>query len=318
MEHSLMAGHLMLRYLFIRLLHAPVVLFLIITLTFFLMRAAPGGPFSSERRLDPEIEKALNIKYNLDKPVFAQYVSYLSDLAHGDLGPSFKHKNISVNEIISTALPQSLFLGILAFILALGLGIPSGIVSALNHNKFWDYGIMSLTVIGISLPTFIIGPLLQLLFAIYWRLVPIAGYEGFTAPSYMILPALTLSLPFAARIARLTRTGMLDTLNQDFIVTARAKGLREYEIVIRHALRGGILPVVSYLGPAFSQIVTGSLVVEKIFQIPGLGREFVEGALNRDYTLVMGTVIVYGLFIIMFNMVADVLYGVLDPRVRYG
>ncbi len=282
------------------------------------MHAAPGGPFSNDRRLDPEIEAAIQAKYNLDKPVYIQFFIYLRDLAKGDFGPSYKHKNISVNQIIGTAFPQSFILGFFAFIIALGFGLTAGIISALNHNNYLDFSVMSLSVIGLSLPTFIIGPMLQLGFAIHWQLVPIAGYEGLSAPQYLILPAITLSLPFAARIARLMRTGMIEILSQDFITTARAKGLPDYIIVFRHALRGGILPVVSYLGPAFSQIITGSLVVEKIFQIPGLGREFVEGALNRDYTLVMGTVIVYGICIIIFNLVSDIIYGVLDPRVCYG
>ena len=282
------------------------------------MHAAPGGPFSGDRRLDPEIEAAIHAKYNLDKPVYIQFFIYLRDVAKGDLGPSYKHKNISVNEIIGTAFPQSFILGFIAFVIALAFGLTAGIISALNHNTCLDYGVMSLTVIGLSLPTFIIGPMLQLGFAVYRQLLPVAGYEGISSPEYLILPAFTLSLPFAARIARLMRTGMIEILNQDFITTARAKGLPDYVIVIKHALRGGILPVVSCLGPAFSQIITGSLVVEKIFQIPGLGREFVEGALNRDYTLVMGTVIVYGICIIVFNLVSDIIYGILDPRVCYG
>jgi len=281
------------------------------------MHAAPGGPFSHERKLDPEIEKAILSKYNLDKPTHLQFLSYLKDLGRGDLGPSFKHKNITVNEIIATALPQSFLLGTMAIILALGIGLTAGIVSALNHNTYLDYGVMSLTVIGISIPTFIIGPMLQLVFAIYWHVLPLAGYQGLAAPSFMILPSVTLALPFGARIARLMRTGILDILQQEFVTTARAKGLRKHEIVIRHILPGAILPVVSYLGPAFSQIVTGSLVVEKIFQVPGLGREFVEGALNRDYTLVMGTVIVYGVFIILFNLLSDIVYALMDPRISY-
>ena len=308
----------MLRYLVSRLIQAPVVLFLLITLSFFLMRFAPGGPFSNERRLDPEIEQALKAKYRLDQPLPIQYFLFLKDLLKGDLGPSFKHKNQTVNEIIARTLPTSLFLGVLALLLALLIGISAGIISSLHHNSILDYGVMTCAVIGISLPTFVIGPMLQLAFAIERHWFPLAGYEGMRSPVYLILPAVTLGLPFSARIARLMRAGMLEVLNQDFVLTAKAKGMPGYVVIFRHTLRGGILPVISYLGPALTSIATGSLVVEKIFQIPGLGREFIEGALNRDYTLVMGTVIVYGVFIIFFNLLADITYGVLDPRVRYG
>ena len=307
----------MFRYVVNRLIQAPVILFLLITFSFFLMRFAPGGPFSNERRLDPEIEQALKAKYRLDQPLLNQYVLFFIDLLKGDLGPSFKHKNQTVNEIITRTLPNSLFLGTLALLLALLIGISAGIISSLHHNSILDYSVMTCAVIGISLPTFVIGPLLQLAFAIERDWLPLAGYEGVRSPSYIILPAATLALPFAARIARLMRAGMLEISNQDFILAARAKGLKEHVIVFRHMLRGGILPVISYLGPAFTSVATGSLVVEKIFQIPGLGREFIEGALNRDYTLVMGTVIVYGVLIILFNLLTDIAYGVLDPRVRY-
>ena len=305
------------RYVVSRLLQAPVVLFLLVTLSFFLMRFAPGGPFSNERQLDPEIERALNAKYNLDQPLGIQYVLFLKHLLKGDLGPSFKHKNQTVNEIIARTLPNSLVLGVVSLLLALSIGVGSGIIASLHHNSMVDYGFMACAMIGISLPTFVIGPLLQLVFAIQRHWLPLAGYDGLESPSFLVLPAITLALPFAARIARLTRAGMLEILNQDFILTARAKGLQSHVVIFRHALRGGILPVVSYLGPAFASIATGSLVVEKIFQLPGLGREFIEGALNRDYTLVMGTVIVYGVLIIVFNLLADIAYGVLDPRVRY-
>ncbi len=294
-----------------------MVLFVLVTITFFMVRLAPGGPFASERRLDPVIEKALHEKFHLDKPLPEQYGYFLADLLKGDLGPSFKHRNQSVNQIIAATLPQSIVLGGIAITVALSIGLAAGVVSALKHNTSWDYTAMTAAVVGISLPTFVIGPLLQLQFAVYWTWLPLAGYEGMGRPSYLVLPAVTLGLPFAARIARLMRAGMLDVLQQDFVRTARARGMPEYIVVFRHAFRGGILPVVSYLGPAFTQILTGSLVVEKIFQIPGLGREFVEAALNRDYTLVMGTVIVYGVFVVGFNLAADIAYGILDPRVQY-
>ncbi len=270
-----------------------------------------------EQRTDPVIEQAIRAKYLLDKPLSYQYWSFVKDLLRGDLGPSFKHKNRTVNEIIAATLPHSIYLGVIATLLAAFLGIAAGLFSAIRHDTSVDYGLMACAVIGISLPTFVIGPLLQLSFSIYWQWFPLAGYEGMAKPSYIILPALSLALPFAGRIARLMRAGMLDVLNADFVRTARAKGLPETIVIFRHTIRGGILPVVSYLGPAIAQLVTGSLVVEKIFQIPGLGREFVEGALNRDYTLVMGTVIVYGALIILFNLLSDIMYGVLDPRVKY-
>ena len=307
----------MAKYVLSRIAQAPLILILLVTLSFFLIRLAPGGPFSSERRLDPEVERALEEKYRLDKPLLSQYFLFINDLLHGDLGPSFKHKDRTVNEIIGETLPKSLFLGALALIIALVAGISFGILSSLHHNSPLDYSFMILAVLGISLPTFIIGPLLQLMFSMKWELLPIAGYDGIYSPSYLVLPALTLALPFASRISRLMRAGMLEVLSQDFMMTAKAKGLSGPILIFRHALRGGILPVVSYLGPAFTSISTGSLVVEKIFQVPGLGREFIEAALNRDYTLVMGTVIVYGVLIIFFNLLADIAYGILDPRVRY-
>lgn len=307
----------MLRTITIRLLQAPIVLFVLITISFFLIRFAPGGPFSAERRLDPGIERALQSQYRLDKPLSSQYGLFLRDLLKGDLGPSFKHKDRTVNEIIAATLPHSILLGFLAFILALGCGLPAGILAAVKQDWATNYVLMGAAILGMSLPTFVIGPLLQLLFAIRWQWLPIAGFEGVAAPEYLVLPAVTLACPFAARIARLMRAGMLDVLSQDYIRTARAKGVPEVAVILRHALPGAILPVISYLGPAITQIATGSLVIEKIFQIPGLGREFVEGALSRDYTLVMGTVIVYGVFIIASNLFADLLYVALDPRVRY-
>ena len=306
----------MAKYFLSRFIQAPLVILILVTISFFLIRLAPGGPFSSERRLDPEIERAIKAKYHLDKPVWSQYLLFIGNLMHGDLGPSFKHKNRSVNDIIRHTLPKSIFLGTVALLMALLFGIGTGIFSALRHNTVLDYGLMCSAVIGISLPTFVIGPLLQLVFSIHWKFFPIAGFESFGSPSYIILPACTLAIPFAARISRLARAGMLEVLNQDFVLTARSKGLPSHVILFRHTLRGGLLPVVSYLGPAFASITTGSLVVEKIFQIPGLGREFIEAALNRDYTLVMGTVIVYGIFIVLFNLFADITYGLLDPRVR--
>jgi oligopeptide transport system permease protein len=306
-------------YVLRRLVQMPIVLLVLVTATFFLMRFAPGGPFSSEGRLDPVVLEALRARYHLDRPLWWQYGHYLWRLAHGDLGPSTKpNRAQTVNEIIGHALPVSLLLGSMALLVALAVGVGAGIVSALRHNTVLDYGTMAIAVLGISLPTFVFGPLLQLGVAFYAGWLPLAGYQGVTQPQYLVLPALTMALPFAARIARLMRAGMLDVLQQDFIRTARAKGLAEPAVVLRHALRGGILPVVSFIGPAVATLMTGSLVVEMIFQVPGLGWEFVQGALARDYTLVLGTVIVYGALLLVCNLVTDLLYGWLDPRVSYG
>lgn len=299
--------------IFRRLLYAPIVLFLLVTMTFFLVRLAPGGPFSNERDLPEEVETALNARFGLDQPLHVQYMRMMSGLVRGDLGPSMKHRDRTVRDIISDHLPPSLLLGATAILLALWVGITVGIISALRANTVVDYLGMGATVIGISLPAFVFGPLLQLLFSMKLGWLPVAGYGSVRQ---LILPAVTLSLPFAARFARLMRAGMLEILSEDFIRTAHAKGLSEFTIVTRHALRGAILPVISFLGPAVAAITTGSLVVEKIFNIPGLGREFVESALNRDYTLVMGTTLVYGAFIVLCNMLADLSYAALDPRIR--
>ena len=304
-------------YLLKRLIQTPVVLLTLITVSFFIMRFAPGGPFSDEKAVEPAVREALEAKYDLDKPLVVQYLLYLGNLARGDLGISMKHKATTVREIMANTLPASILIGFLAVQMALVIGIAAGCLAALRHNSFTDVGAMSGAVLGISIPTFVIGPLLQVAFAMKLGWLPVAGYSGLSGPLYLILPSVTLALPFAARIARLTRAGMLDVLNQDFIRTARAKGLSEWTIVFQHALRGGILPVISFLGPAIASIMTGSLVVEQIFQIPGLGREFIEAALNRDYTLVLGTVIVYGTALILFNLAADVFYAILDPRVSY-
>jgi oligopeptide transport system permease protein len=301
------------RYLFRRLIFVPLILLILVTITFFLVRMAPGGPFSSDRELPPGVEEALTKKYNLDGSLASQYGRYLVNLLQGDLGPSLKQKDFSVNEIISNHLPPSILLGITALLISLCAGVIAGLVSALKSNSMFDYSTMALAVIGISLPVFVFGPLLQILFSRVFHILPVSGYKGISL--HLILPAVTLGLPFAARFARLTRVGMLEILSEDFITTARSKGLTERTIVLRHALKGALLPVVSFLGPAIASITTGSLVVEKIFNIPGLGREFVESALNRDYFMIMGTVILYGTLIIVCNLAVDIVYGFLDPRV---
>lgn len=306
----------MLYWLVKRLIQLPITLFFLVTLAFFMMRMAPGGPFSSDKNLDPAIEAALLAKYQLDKPLSEQYINFLGNLLQGDLGPSFIQKSKTVNEIIFTTLPTSLLLGTFAILIALAIGLMAGIFAALHRGKTIDYFAMVLAVIGLSLPAFVIGPIFQLLFTMFMPLLPTAGYHGLIEPSYLILPSLTLGLPFAARIARLSRGGMLEVLHQDYIKTARARGLSESRVILGHALKGALVPVASYLGPAIAAVTTGSLVVEKIFQVPGLGREFVEAALNRDYTLAMGTVIIYGSLLILMNLLSDLLSAWMDPRLR--
>lgn len=327
------------RYLFRRLIQVPIVLWILVTISFFLMRAAPGGPFSMDKQVDPDIKKRMEEKYHLDKPIMVQYWRFLEDLspihlrsreghfAPGpgfDLGPSFKNKSMTVNEVIWAKAPVSALLGLAATLIALLLGLGAGVVAGVRQNSIFDYGSMTVAMIGLALPTFVVGPLLALVFGLWLKVLPVAGYGeeggflgGLSAPQYLIMPAIALALPFAARIARLTRAGMLEVINQDYIRTAWAKGLAEHVVVARHALRGAMLPVVSFLGPAVAQILTGSLVVEQIFAIPGIGREFVTSATNRDYTMVMGTVILFGVMLVVFNLVVDLVYGLIDPRIRY-
>ena len=312
------------RYLAKRMLQVPIVLWILVTLSFFMMRAAPGGPFAGEKRMDPVIEQKIREKYHLTESWPKQYVRFLGDLCVGDLGPSFKNKTMTVNEIIAEKAPTSAFLGLTAVLLALLMGLTAGVVAGVRQNSRFDYGSMTVAMVGLSVPTFVVGPLLALVFGIYLDWLPGAGYgtifgtDWLPQPKYLLLPAFTLALPFAARIARLTRAGMLEVINQDYIRTAWAKGLTERVVVLRHALRGAMLPVVSFLGPAVAQILTGSLVVEQIFGVPGIGREFVQSALNRDYTMVMGTVILFGVLLVGFNLLVDIVYGFLDPRIRYS
>ena len=300
-----------------RLMLMPVVLFVVASLTFFLVRVAPGGPFDAERRLPPEVE--LNLKRQCDReaPLSAQYVRFLKGWVSlevdGCTGMSLKYPGRSVREIIWEAFPVSLHLGALALLFALALGLVTGVLAAIRQNTWVDYAGMATSIFGISVPSFVLGPLLILVFSLELGWLPPALWSG---PSTWILPALTLGATYAAYISRLTRAGLLEVVRQDFIRTARAKGLPERRVVVRHALRGGLLPVVSYLGPATSALFTGSVVVEQIFGIPGLGRTFIESALNRDYNLVLGTVLVYAAFLMTMNLVVDLVYGWLDPRVR--
>jgi oligopeptide transport system permease protein len=309
-------------YAFRRFLGALPTMFIIVTLTFFMMHAAPGGPFDSNRRLPPEVERNIKAAYNLDKPVYQQYALYLERLAHGDLGPSFKNKDFTVAQLIGTGLPVSMRLGVSAMVLALVLGSLMGIWSALRQNRWQDYSVMTVAMVGITIPTFVTAPILTLIFGIYGVTLfghefslPVGGWNG-GALANMILPVTVLALPQIAVIARLMRGSMIEVLRANYIRTARAKGVPTARIVLHHALRAAMLPLVSYLGPAVATVLTGSLIVEEIFGLPGIGRYFVQGALNRDYTLVMGVVVCYAALIIALNFLADIAYGLLDPRVR--
>ena len=296
-----------------RLLAMVPTLWAIVTITFFLLRLAPGGPFLAEREIPAEARATLAARYGLDQPMHVQYGRYLANVMRFDFGPSYRFPSRSVREIILGALPVSLELGAWAIAIALLVGVPLGTVAALRQNTIWDYGPMSAALLGISVPNFVLGPILVFVFALSLRWLPPALWGP---PQSKILPAFTLAALYIAYIARLARGGMLEITRADFIRTARAKGLSETTVVCRHALRGGLLPVVSFLGPALARAVTGSIVVEKIFAIPGVGQYFVNAAFNRDYTLVMGIVIFYAGFLIVFNLLVDVMYGVLDPRVR--
>ena len=363
------------RYLLRRLFWMPLVLLVLVTLSFFIMRLAPGGPFTAERNLPPEIEQALNEKYGLDDPMPLQFARYVGNALQGDLGPSTKFKDRTVNQIIADHIGPTAVIGIGATVIALVLGLVAGVIGAVRQNSVFDYASMSVAMFGMSVPTFVTGPLLVLAFALFWKVFPVSGYavplEWWPAPALLglngvwrvvewarggawpggpnfdpgrevgafwtaalasafvlvlvmlvrnetlVLPAVVLALPFASRIARLMRAGMLEVIHQDYIRTAYAKGLPAGTVIVRHALKGGVLPVVSYLGPAMASLLTGSLVVEKIFAVPGIGREFVESALNRDYWMALGTVVLYGTLLVLFNLLVDIAYGYLDPRIRY-
>jgi oligopeptide transport system permease protein len=305
----------MTRYFFTRLAGAVPTLFIIITITFFLMRAAPGGPFDQEQALAPEIKANLERAYGLDQPVWTQYGRYLKSLSHGDFGPSFKYKDFTVTELIGQGFPVTLQLGVMAIALALLFGIPLGTFAALHHNSAADTATMSLVVTGIAIPSFVVLPFLGLLFGVYLHWLPVAGWESGSL-RHLALPVIALALPPLAYIARLTRGSMLETLRSHYIRTAFAKGLPLRSVIFRHALRPALAPVASYLVPAVASILTGSLVVETIAGLPGIGRYLVQGAINRDYTLVLGMVIIYSVLLIVMGLLVDLLYAWLDPRVR--
>jgi oligopeptide transport system permease protein len=302
-------------YITRRVLTSIPTLLVIVTVAFFMMRIAPGGPFDRERALPPEIEKNVLAAYDLDQPLLMQYADYLVGILHGDFGPSFKYRDFTVAELLWTGFPASLEVGGLAIALAVLLGISLGTLAALRQNTAVDYAVMASAMTGITIPNFVMAPLLTLIFGVYLSWLPVAGWNN-GAPQNLILPVIALALPQIADVARLTRSSLIEVLHANYVRTARAKGLRERIVVVRHALKGALLPVVSYLGPATAQVVTGSVVIETIFGIPGIGRYFIQGALNRDYTLVMGTVIVYAVLIILLNLIVDLLYGVLDPKVK--
>jgi oligopeptide transport system permease protein len=305
----------LLAYSLRRLLGAIPTLLILIAFSFFMIRAAPGGPFDTERKLLPEIEANLKAAYHLDEPLYQQFGRYLWDLSRFDFGPSFQYRDYTVTELIETGFPVSLRLGGTAMLLALLVGTLAGSIAALRQNRAVDHGVMAVAMVGLSVPTFVMAPLLVLVFAVTLRWLPAGGLGNLRS---MVLPVVALALPQIAYLARLTRGSMIEVLRSNFIRTARAQGLPTAQIVLRHALKPALLPVVSYLGPATAAVLTGSVVVEQIFSVPGLGRFFVTGALNRDYTLVMGVVVFYGVLIIAFNFLVDLAYAWLDPKVKLG
>lgn len=306
------------RFIGVRFLQSIPVLLVVITVTFFLVRLAPGGPFSSEKAVIPEVKAALEAQYRLNLPMFEQYTAYLGDLAHGDLGPSFKYPGRSVNELIAAGFPVTAELGFYALLVAISIGGIAGVIAALRPNTAQDYIPMSVAMIGICVPSLLMGPILILIFGIYLEWLPVSGWGDI--PGDKILPAITLGSTYAAYIARLGRAGMLEVMSQDYIRTARAKGLPEWQVVLRHGLRGGMIPVVAFLGPAFAGLLSGSFVVETIFQIPGLGRFYVQAAFNRDYTMILGATVFLATLIVVFNLLSDILAAWMNPRLRaqYG
>lgn len=306
----------MFKFIMKRIFEAIPTLLVLITVSFFLMRFAPGNPFSSERPLPPEVMANINAKYGLDKPVFEQYTTYLTNILQGDFGPSFKYKDFSVNELVSNALPVSAKVGFLAFIFTVIMGVTVGTIAALRQNSWLDYGVMATAMLGVVMPSFVLAPVLIYIFSINLGWLPAGGWNDGSL-KYMALPIIGMSLLYVATFARITRGSMIETLNSNFIRTARAKGLSYRYIILKHALKPALLPVVSYMGPAFVGIITGSVVIETIFGLPGIGKLFVNAAFNRDYSLVMGITILIGFLFILFNAVVDILLAMIDPKIRY-
>jgi oligopeptide transport system permease protein len=303
----------MVRFILRRLLSFVPVLFVTVTIVFFLVRLAPGGPFDEDKAVTETVRKQLEQHYRLDAPLWKQYLMYIGDLGKGGLGPSMTRPSRTVSEWIALRFPVSLELGCYALLVALAAGLTAGLLAAYRPNSWVDHLPMSLAMAGICIPAFVLGPLLVLVFSLWLGWLPVQGWD---TPAGRILPALTLGASYAAYVARLTRGGMLEVMTQDFIRTARAKGMSEARVVLRHGLRGGIQPVVAFLGPAAAGLLTGSFVVETIFQVPGLGREFVRAATNRDYTMTLGTVLFLAFLVLLFNLAVDVIQAWLDPRVR--
>ncbi|RYU86789.1 oligopeptide ABC transporter permease OppB [Aliivibrio finisterrensis] len=306
----------MFQFIIKRILEAIPTMLVLITISFFLMRFAPGNPFSTERPLPPEVMANINAKYGLDKPVFEQYTTYLGNILQGDFGPSFKYQDYTVNELVEAALPVSAKVGFFAFIFTVVLGVSIGTLAALRQNTWLDYSIMSTAMVGVVMPSFVLAPALIYLFSIELGWFPAGGWHDGSF-KYMFLPILCMSFLYVATFARITRGSMIETLNSNFIRTARAKGLSYRYIVLKHALKPAMLPVVSYMGPAFVGIITGSVVIETIFGLPGIGKLFVNAAFNRDYSLVMGVTILIGFLFILFNAIVDVLLAIIDPKIRY-
>ena len=304
----------MFRFALGRLLQAIPVLLVVITMTFMLVHSAPGGPFSADKAVPAEVLEALEAQYNLDQPLWQQYISYLGDVLQGDMGPSFKYPGRSVNELIYSGLGTTAELGFYAMLVAIFIGVIAGVTASMRPNTMQDYVPMTAAMIGICMPSFLLGPLLVLVFGIHLEWLPVSGWNQI--PGDKILPAITLGTGYAAYIARLSRGGMLEVLSQDYIRTARAKGLSEFLIIGKHALRGGLIPVVAFLGPAFAGLLGGSFVVETIYQIPGLGRFYVQAAFNRDYTMILGTTVFFATLIILFNLLSDMLAVWLNPKLR--
>ncbi|MEG0381110.1 MAG: ABC transporter permease [Kurthia sp.] len=303
----------MLKYIMKRCAYILVALFLIVTITFFLMRIAPGNPFASEKSFPPEITAQLNAQYGLDNPWYVQYKDYLVQTAKLDFGQSMKYKDRSTNDMISESFPVSLTLGIEAMLLAVGLGVLIGVISALYHNKFPDYVATVIAVLGISVPSFILAGLLQYFVGLKASLLPIGGWDGF---KYSILPAVAIAFTHMGFIAKLTRSSMLEQNHSEYVKMARAKGLGKWTTVFKHTLRNALLPVVTYLGPLTAGVVTGSFIVEQIFAIPGLGKYFVTSITNRDYTVIMGTTVFYSIVLLLAVLIVDILYGIIDPRIK--
>lgn len=301
------------KFLLRRLGWMLLTIWVVYTLTFFLMRVVPGGPFDSERSVDPAIQKNLEARYQLDRPLLEQYATHLWHTIQLDFGPSYKLEDFTVNEVLAQGFPISASLGIFAMVFAITLGITAGIVSAVARDSLFDFSFMVMATLGIAIPNFVLASLAIVLLVFTWQVFPAAGWGELRQ---VVLPALCLGAPFAGYIARLTRTGMLEVLGLDYIRTAYAKGLSHRRVVLRHALRGALLPVVSYLGPATAGILTGSLVLEQIFALPGMGSHFIEAATQRDYTLAMGVVLVYTVLLFVMNTLVDLSYGVIDPRVE--